>query len=176
MSLTLIILALILMAGSLALLFTKESVAPTAAFLGLAAIYFSGSLPMKMNLLLTWMCITLMVTAVSAMQPAPVMAQRRGMGYLTVGGVAGLAVGLACMGVVDSLPGVYATMTAGTLAGIFFGYLVFGRTPAGTALRQSRRRYFSYLLAKGFPVAITLLQIGAAILLAVAVPLQNPNF
>lgn len=173
MSIILVILASLLMAGAFLLLFKKEMLGPIAAFLSLGAIYFSELLPMNTNILITWMCLTLIVTGVSAMQPPALMAQTRGMGYITAGGLTGMAIGLLGFTLSDSLTAIYAMMTLGVIAGIFFGYLLFTRTPRGEELARSRSRFFQYLPAKGFPVAITIMQLGVILILWITVTIYN---
>ena len=166
MSIVLAILAGLMLVGSLALLFFKEVLAPIAAYLGLVAMYFSELLPVNGNMLVTWLCLVLVVTAVTAMQPPAVMAQHRGMGYMTLGALAGMAVGLMGFTLSDTPAAVYAFMTIGVVAGVFFGYFLFTRTPDGTALRSGGKgRFFSYLLAKGFPAALTVMQTGVICIL-----------
>lgn len=169
MSVILAILAVLLMAGAFILLFKKEMLGPVAAFLAMSAVYFSGLLPMNANMLITWLCLTLIVTGVSAMQSPAVMAQTRGMGYITIGAIAGMVVGLLGFSVSETLGTVYAMMSIGVLAGCFFGYFLFTRTPNGRQLSYSRSRFFAYLLAKGFPVAISVMQLGVISILWIAI-------
>ena len=168
MSVILVILAVILLALAYVLLFEREAVAPVSAFLGMACCYAASCLPLNANILLTWLCLTVIVTGVSLMQPRAVMQQRRGMGYITVGSLAGLAVGLLGFSVTTRLGAVYAFMVLGVVAGIFFGYYIFTRTPRGRAVSLSSGHFFSYLLAKGFPVAITTMQTGVLLVLPLA--------
>lgn len=174
MSVILAISAVLLMAGSFMLLFKKELLGPVASFLAMGAVYFSGYLPMNANMLITWLCLTLIVTGVSAMQAPAIMAQTRGMGYITVGAVAGMAVGLLGFSISDVLGTIYAMMSVGVLAGIFFGYILFTRTPQGLQLAYNRSRFVSYLLAKGFPVAISVMQLGVLLILLITVTVYNP--
>ncbi|MCM1005703.1 MAG: hypothetical protein NC402_05325 [Prevotella sp.] len=165
MSVFLIILAVALYAVSGLLLYRKEVLGPVASFLALGTVYLSEALPMNMNMLITWLCLTLVVTGVSAMQEPAVMSQRRGMGYIMAGAVVGLAVGLMGYTFTTEVSAVYAVMVLAVVAGIFFGYLLFTRTPDGEQLRRSRSRFFSYLLAKGFPVAIAVMMLGVPLIL-----------
>ena len=107
MSVILVILAVILLALAYVLLFEREAVAPVSAFLGMACCYAASCLPLNANILLTWLCLTVIVTGVSLMQPRAVMQQRRGMGYITVGSLAGLAVGLLGFSVTTRLGAVW---------------------------------------------------------------------
>lgn len=56
-------------------------------------------------------------------------------------------------------------MCLGVVVGIFFAYFLFTRTPHGAELGVSRSRFVSYLLAKGFPVAIAVMMLGMVLIL-----------
>ena len=165
MAILLIIIAVLLYGISVLLLLRKEILGPVAAFLAMGAVYLSGLLPMNMNMIITWLCLTLVVSGVTAMQPAALMSQQRGMGYIMTGAAAGLAVGLMGYTFTESISAVYAIMVLAVVAGIFFGYMLFTRTPDGAQLRTSRNRFFSYLLAKGFPVAIAVSMLGVPLII-----------
>lgn len=165
MTVLLIILAVALYATSALLLYKKEMLAPVAAFLALGAVYLSDTLPLNLNMLITWLCLTLVVTGVSAMQPPAVMSQTRGMGYMSIGALTGMAVGLLGYTFTTRIGAVYAIMILAVLIGVFFGYMLFTRTPDGVQLRVSRSRFVSYLLAKGFPIAITVMMLGMVLVL-----------
>lgn len=165
MTVLLIILAALLYAAAGVLLFKKELLGPVASFLGLGCVYAAGVLPMNMNMLVTWLCLTLVVTGVSAMQPPALMAQTRGMGYITLGSLAGMAVGLLGYTFTAKPGAIYAIMCLGVVVGIFFAYFLFTRTPRGAELGLSRARFVSYLLAKGFPVAIAVMMLGMVLIL-----------
>lgn len=165
MSVVSVILAILLFAVSLVLLFVRETLAPVAALLGLVCFWISATLPLNLNIVITWLCLTVIVTGVSLMQPPAVMAQRRGMGYITVGALTGMAVGLLGFSVVPRIGAIYAIMVLSVAVGIFLGYYLFTRTPEGKAVGMNTGRFFSYLLAKGFPAAIAVMQLGIALLL-----------
>lgn len=80
-----------------------------------------------------------------------------------------MAVGLLACSFTTSIGILYTSMISGTVAGIFFGFLLYSRTPDGRPVGIGSGHFFQYLLAKGFPTAITVMQIGVAIVLAVAV-------
>lgn len=160
---TLLILGLVLFALALWLLFVREAIAPVASLLGLVSIYFSHLLPLASNMVITWTGITLILLGVSVAQPA-VMAQKRGMAYMTAGAFVGLAVGLVAA-LSASLTLRYAAIIIATAAGIFFGLLFYSRTPSGRDISIGSGRFFSYLAAKGFPLAITVIQASVPLLL-----------
>jgi len=165
MTTLLLILAGLLYALAAFLLFKREQLGPVASFLALGSVYLSGALPLSVNMLITWLCITLVITGVSAMQPPAVMAQRRGMGYMCVGALTGLALGLSGYTFTLRLGAVYAIMALAVAAGVSAGYCLFTRTPQGAQLRAPRSRFFSYLLAKGFPVVIAAMMLGVTLIL-----------
>lgn len=165
MTTLLIIIAGLLYALAALLLFRKEMLGPVASFLALGAMYLSDALPINLNMLIMWLCITLVVTGVTAMQPPAMLAQRRGMGYICVGALTGLAVGMLGYTFTTRPGAVYATMILAVVAGVFFGYFLFTRTPRGALLRTPRTHFFSYLLAKGFPVAIATMMLGVTLIL-----------
>ena len=70
---------------------------------GFGSVYPSGQLPMNVNMLVTWLCLTLVVTGVSALQPMAVMSQTRGMGYMSLGALAGMIVGMMAYSLSHSL-------------------------------------------------------------------------
>lgn len=163
-TLFLILAAVLFVAGGL-LLYRRELLGPVAAFLAFASVYASGALAVNLNMLITWLCLTLVVSGVTAMQPQAVMQQNRGMGYMSLGALAGMSVGLLGCTADISAGAVYAFMVLGVVAGVFFGYLLFTRTPDGSELRLTRSRFFSYLLAKGFPLAIAVMMLGVVLIL-----------
>lgn len=165
MTTILIILAVALYATSALLLFKKEVLGPLAAFLALGSVYLSGTLPLNINMIITWLCITLVVTGASAMQAPALMAQKRGMGYMSLGALTGLAVGLLAYTMTTRLSAIYAIMSLAIVIGIFFGYVLFTRTPQGEQLSVSRSRFFPYLLAKGFPVAVATMMLGITLII-----------
>lgn len=169
MSVVLLVIALVLGAVAFWLLWAREVVAPVAAFLGLVTLFFSDLLPLNVNIIITWLALTLVTVGVSVMQPPAVMSQRRGVGYMTVGALAGMVLGLPGMTmIVDSLNAVYALMVVGVIIGVFLGYFLYTRTPRGRQLRATRSRFVSYMLAKGAPVAIVVMQLGVVLILWLA--------
>jgi len=168
MSVFLIILAIICFAGALVLLFRREVIAPAASLAGLTAVYFSDVLPLAGNMLITWVALTVIVIGVSVMQPVALMQQRRGVGYMLGGALTGMAVGLMAVSSSYSLTLQYACMIIGVLAGIFFGFFMFTRTPRGRDVSLASGYFFTYLSAKGFPVALTVIQPGVALMLRLA--------
>ena len=92
----LIILAVMLWALAGIALFIRQRVAPVLSFAALSVLSFARTgglqiIPVNTVMLLGWFAITLIVTIVTVIQPPVVQAQRRGVGYMAAGGVAGLA-------------------------------------------------------------------------------------
>lgn len=120
-----------------------------------------------------WLVMTLVVMFTVILQPDPIRRQTRGMTYFIVGGAAGLAVGLLGFSFCQSISLRYSCMVLGVLAGVFLGFLLYTYTPDGRAVRPGSGHFFSYLLAKGFPTALTLMMPGVALVLVIA--LKNVN-
>jgi len=161
------IIAVLLFGAAIGLLFCKQVLAPVAAFMGLMVCWLSGILPVTAPMIVSWVCMSLVVMGATYMQPIGIQQQTRGMGYITIGGLAGMMSGMAIFSF-RVLPGVVnGTMIVGTVAGIFIGYLLFTRTPRGYDVSLQSGNFFRYLLAKGFPAAIAIMQIGVAIVLLI---------
>lgn len=173
MAIFLIIVSCLLWAASIWALARREGVAPALSFLGLLAISFAERdgykvLPVNGTILTAWLSMTVVVTVVSFLQPEMLRRQRRGMGYIIAGALAGMAVGSLGFTFSLSIGMLYAAMILGTIAGIFLGFLLYTRTPDGRPVAIGSGRFFRILLAKGFPAAITVMQIGVAVVLAIA--------
>lgn len=172
MTLFLIILSCVLWAVSLIALAGRPALGPALSYLALLSLSFAGfpaAEYINNTILIGWLCMTLVVMFATYLQPAAVVSQTRGMGYIIVGGVVGMAVGLLGFTFISTLSLLYAVMILATLAGIFFGFLLYSRTPDGQPVAIGSDRFFPYLLAKGFPTAVTVMQLGVALVLVIAV-------
>ncbi len=175
MTATIIVFSCILWVAALALLPFRQILAPVLSFLGLLTLSFATNdagyplLPINNVILVGWLCMTVVVTLATLMQPAPVLSQTRGMSYILTGAIAGLAIGLLGFTVSASISMLYGIMIVAVVAGIFFGFLLYTSTPAGHPVRISSGFFFKYLLAKGFPTAISVMQIGVVLVLLVAI-------
>lgn len=175
MTIFLIILSCLLWLGAIMLLFRREMVSPALSFLALFLLSLAPGepgralLPINSTIITSWLCMALVVTMASWMQPEPIKAQHRGIGYMTVGAAAGLALGLLGFSFSVNMSMLYASMIVGVCIGLFLGYLLFTRTPDGQALAAGNARFFRYLLAKGFPVAITVMIPGVVLILILAI-------
>ena len=59
-------------------------------------------------------------------------------------------------------------MIVSVIIGIFIGFLMYTRTPDGRPVAPGTGNFFRYLLAKGFPTAITVMQPGVVLVLTIA--------
>lgn len=102
------------------------------------------------------------------LQPEALQAQKRGVGYMTIGAVTGMTIGLLGFSFIgENISLIYSLMILSTAICTFLGFLFFTRTPEGVDVAPHTGRFFKYLLAKGFPVAITIMMLGVAAMLAV---------
>lgn len=173
MTIFLIILSVLLWVSSLVALFRRMLLSPGLSYLGLLALSFAQEggyplLPINNVILLSWLSITIVVMVVTLMQPNVVRKSSRGVGYITVGSIAGMVVGLLGLSVTEDITMRYSVMVVACAAGTFFGYLMYTNTPTGRMDRPGHQSFFGYLLAKGFPTAITVMQIGVALVLWLA--------
>ena len=174
MTIFLIITACLCYAASVWPLATRSRLGPVLSYIGLVLLSVATRngyplLPINGTILTGWFCMTLVVSVIIMLQPEPVRRQTRGMGYMIVGAVTGLAIGLLAFSASQNLTMLYSFMILAVIAGIFFGLLLYSRTPDGRPLAIGSQNFFRYLLAKGFPTAITMMQIGVAAVLTIAV-------
>ena len=176
MTVFLIILSCVLWACSLLALAGRPALGPALSYLGLLTLSFTDTTVGEMinnTILLGWLCMTVIVMFATYLQPVKVISQTRGMWYMIVGALVGMMVGLLGFTFVSSLSLLYSIMIIATVVGIFLGFLLYSRTPDGEPVAIGSGHFFQYLLAKGFPTAITVMQIGVALVLVIAV--NNTN-
>lgn len=113
--------------------------------------------------------MTLVVTFAVYLQPEPVRRQTRGSWYIVGGAITGMVVGLLAFTFSTLTSVLYASMMLGTVAGTFFGFYLYTTTKDGQPIGIRSGNFFRYLLAKGFPAAITVMQIGVALVLTLVV-------
>lgn len=169
----LIIVSVVLWLGALASLMWRQILSPVLSYLGLLTLslateYGYQIVPINNTILMSWLCMTVVVMLATMLQPAPVRAQTRGTGYILAGALAGMAVGLLGFTVTASVALLYGIMIVATVAGIFFGFLLYTSTPDGKPVALQSGNFFRYLMAKGFPTAITVMQIGVALVIIIA--------
>lgn len=174
MAVFLIILSSLLWIASIWCLYGRQTIAPALSYLALLLLSFATDggyplLPVNGVILTWWLCIAVVATFIAILQPEPVRRQTRGMSYFIGGGIAGLAAGLPGFTVTSGLSVLNACMILGTATGTFLGFLLYTKTPDGRAVSPGSGNFTRYLLAKGFPTAITLMMPGLALVLAIAV-------
>lgn len=174
----LIILSIILWLGSIWSLFGRPTIAPALSYVALLVLSFAKTdvypiLPINNVMLIGWLCMTVVVMLVTILQPDKINRQLKGMPFIVGGAIVGLAVGLLGYTVTSAIAGRYAIMIVAVIAGIFFGFLLYSNTPDGQPVRIGSNNFFKYLLAKGFPTAITVMQLGVALVLLIAI--KNVN-
>ncbi len=173
MAVFIIILSILLWLAALAALLRRQIAAPALGYLGLLCLSFAKDgnlplLPISPSILWGWLAMTAVVTMAVLLQPSAVRDGTEGTGYMTGGALTGLAVGLLGFSATPDLGMLYGIMVVAVAACVFFGFLLFSRTPRGAGFGPSSGHFFNYLLAKGFPTAITVMQIGVALVLAIA--------
>lgn len=175
MSIALIVISVILWGASLWACLQRRLLAPGLSYLALLALSFARSadgyplLPVNNVILTGWLCMTVVVMVATTLQPEAERRSPAGAGYMTLGALAGMAVGLLGFTVAEGIGMRYSIMVIATAAGVLFGYLMYGNTPAGRAAAPGRRRFAGPLLAKGFPIAIAVMQLGVALVLVMAI-------
>lgn len=174
MTIFLIIVSALLFACAIAALPVRITIAPCLAYVALVLLSLATTngyplLPINGTILTGWFCMTLVVTMATFMTAPAVRAQTRGMAYIVVGAVVGLAVGLLGYTVTSDVTLLYSFMILSVIAGIFLGFLLYAKTPDGRPVAPGSGNFFHYLLAKGFPTAITIMQIGVVLVLVIAI-------
>lgn len=173
MSIFLLVISIIFWVAAIAALPSLPLYAPALSYLGLLLMSFCETngipwFPINNNMLISWLCITVVVMMATLLQPAAVRAQARGMAYMIGGALVGLAIGLLGFTVSSSVGMLYGIMVIATAVGIFFGFLLYSNTPDGRGVSIGSGHFFSYLMAKGFPTAVTIMQIGIIFVLLIA--------
>lgn len=169
----LIILSCLLWIAAFLLLPKRIILAPALSYCALILLSFAKRsgypiMPLSNGLTFSWLAITLVVMLIITLQNPAIRQQSRGVGYMAIGGITGMAVGLLGFTFTTSLNLLYALMILGVAIGIFFGFLIFTNTPDGRDVSMPTGRFFKYLLAKGFPVLITTAQLGIPAVILIA--------
>lgn len=167
MSVFLLILSILCFAGSLALIFVREVLAPVVAFCGLLLMWLSEVVPLNSTIIIMWLGMSAIVTMITMLQSGRKPLSRVGFGYMTAGGVTGMVVGLLGISFATTASMLYGLMMVATIAGVFFGFMLYTNTPHGRMYNMASGRFFGSLLANGFPVGITIAQIGIVLVLMV---------
>lgn len=173
MSIFLLIASIILWVAAIATLPSRPLYSPGFSYLGLLGISFCNTnglawLPINNNMLYSWLAISIVVMMATVLQPAGLRMQKRGMAYMIGGAFVGLAIGLLGYTISSTIWMFYAIMVIAVAVGVFFGFMMYSNTPDGRAVRIGGGNFFRYLFAKGFPTAVTVMQIGLVLVLLVA--------
>ena len=170
-----IIISCLLFALTFWFIYRNQLLAPAFSYMGLLAMSMAKDstgaplLPVNTAILISWLCMTLVVMVATVMQREAVRRQTRGVWFMAIGSVTGMAVGLLGFSFTLDLPLLYAIMVLATLAGCFFGYMLFTNTPRGAAVGLRSGHFFSYLAAKGFPIALSVMMMGVVLVLTLAI-------
>lgn len=178
MYLALIILSIIAWMLSIVILFRDRMVASAVSYIALLILSLAQKngypiVPLNATILICWLCMTLIITTATWLQPPSIRHSPIGIGYITGGALTGMVIGLLGNSFTYDITILYGIMIIATAIGTFFGYLLFVNTPKGRNYSFSSGIFFRYLLAQGFPVAITIMMIGTALVLFMAV---NNNY
>ncbi|MDE5843530.1 MAG: hypothetical protein K2H35_07345 [Muribaculaceae bacterium] len=173
MMIFLIILACLLWLGAFLALPKRIILGPALSFCALLVLSFAKKdgysiFHLTGGMQLSWLVITLLVMMIIMMQNPAVRQQSRGVVYMEVGAIAGLAIGLLGCTFTTNLNLLYALAIIGIAAGIFLGFLMFTNTPDGRDVNLPSGRFFKYLLAKGFPVLVTAAQLSVPAVILIA--------
>lgn len=169
-----IIISSLLFIGAVCLLPKRMLIAPALAFAALVVLSIAKTaggyplLPINTTILTGWLCMTIVVMVATILQPLPLRRTSRGMGYIITGAMVGMVVGLLGVSFATQVSVLYGIMIVATVAGTFFGFLLYTNTPEGRPVAPGSGNFFKYLLAKGFPTAITVMQIGVVLVLVIA--------
>lgn len=168
-----IIISSLLWIASFAALFRKILLAPALSYLALLTLSFASSdgyplIPVNATILWGWLAMTIVVMVATILQSDAINRSSRGIPYMFVGGIAGMSVGLLGYTVTFDISLLYGIMIACTVAGILLGFLLYTNTPDGRNLRPGSGMFVKYLSAKGFTVAISIMQLGVALVITLA--------
>lgn len=151
----LIILASLLMTGSVVFCFIPRGWSAVCAFAGMVLMWCTDHTMLAVSQLWFWGAAAFIVLAIAVLLPLPVVRSRQGVAYVVVGTVAGLLVGLLVSP---------AVMVLGGALGAVCGAMAFSRTPMGAKLDFPSRHFVNYLCAKALPPVITLSIVAVTLL------------
>lgn len=151
----------ILAATAVVFCFVPRGWAAVAAYLSMVCFHLAGVVDVASSQLWFWGAAALIVLGLSVLLPYPVVTSRKGVPYVVVAAIAGLAVGLLISPNMAVLGGV---------AGAFCGALAYSRTPAGRFLDFPSRKFVNYLCAKALPPVITLSILAVTLILMLNSP------
>lgn len=159
----LIILSSLLLLAAVIWCFIPRGWSAVCAFAGMLLLWLSGTSTLHGSQLWFWGAAAMIVLGLSVLLPTPVVYSRRGVGYLVIGTIAGLFVGVLIS---------QAAMVLGGVAGAFCAAMAYSRTPAGKMLHFPSYNFLNFLCAKALPPVITL-SIVAVTLLSLFSPMLD---
>lgn len=164
----LIIASCLLWVAAFAALPGRIMLGPALSFCALLTLSFAKNsdgysiLNLSRASMISWLALTLVMMFIIILQNPAIRQQSRGVGYMIMGGLAGMAVGLLAFSFAPGLQFLYACSLIGAAIGIYLSMLIFSKTPDGRAIAPGTGNFFRYLLAKGFPTLITIGQLALA--------------
>lgn len=147
-----LVFAMILAAIALVMMFVPRIPACIVAYMSMWAARLSGFAPFSDGQMIFWGVAVAIVAVNRFLLPAFVRNSRRGVGYIGVGAIVGMALGL--------IVGRPAPITGGAILGALLGAIAYTRTEGGAALEFPTSKFFNYLGAKGIPAVITASIVG----------------
>ncbi len=158
-----LIFASILLAGAIALVFKPIFPASLAAYLGLWLLKWSGYVDLPADTMIFWGCATLLVLGLWVMLPRYLSRGTRGRGYIGLGTLCGMVVGMLI-----SSPGIII----GAVVGAILGAMAYVNTPRGRDLPLFSRQWTQLLCGVGLPAVVALSMVGLALfdILAIYAP------
>lgn len=148
------IIAILFFLSAILFCFMPRGWSAILAFAGMLCCKFGADAMIDSSQLWFWGAAAVIVLAIGALLPVPVVTSRRGVAYVCVAVIAGLLVGLAIS------PN---AMILGGAVGAFIGAFAYSHTPAGAKLVFPSRQFVNYLCAKALPPLISLSIVATAL-------------
>lgn len=126
------------------------SVLPT--YLALLLGHLSGLITLSEKDMIFWGVATVITLIIFYMLPGHISRSRYGQIYLGIGTFAGAMTGATMSNV--------SAIIIASILGFLFGCLVYYRSKSSFDMRTDQRKFWNYLLAKGFPLIINLVMTG----------------
>lgn len=155
MNIVCITISIIAILTALAGTFRSMKWAPAAGWCALAALTAGSAGTLGWQTILFWGVAAAIALSINLMLPAIVTRNNSGTPFIFGGALAGTFTGM-----ILSQP----AMIIGSVIGVAFGALAFGRTTTGRAMGFPSGRFSNYILAKGFPAIITTCLCGLSVL------------
>lgn len=147
-----LVFAIIMMAVTAVMMFMPRFPACIAAYMALWCGRLSGYTLFSDTTMIFWGIAVGLVVINHFMLPAVIRNSSRGLGYISGGALAGMAVGLTLY-----RP---ASVIGGAVLGAFLAAIAYTRTSKGVVLEFPTSKFFNYLGAKGLPAVMAASMIG----------------